>query len=326
MKKVNQFWGKIMVGLVCIIGCSLFIPVMGVKAASLHGESNEEKIFYFFREEMNFNTAADAGVLANIEKESSFRPGAVGDNGSSYGICQWHNDRASRLRGWCGNNGYNWQDLEGQLNYLAYELKTYYPNTLGIVRGVDNSAGGAFSAGHDWCYYFEIPADKERKSNERGTLARDVYWPKYKDITSKLKKGKTYVTEEGVFKATGDFEVMFKGMADKGASELEIPNKVLIGEVSAKVTSIAPNACKKNKNVENVTIGTNVTKIGKNAFYGCSNLQEISIKSKKIKTFSKNCFKKIADDAEFYVKGSSKKKYAKMLKKVAPKDIKVKKL
>ena len=74
-----------------------------------------------------------------------------------------------------------------------------------------------------------------------------------------------------------------------------------------------------------MTIGANVTKIGKGAFKGCSALSEITIKSKKIKSFEKACFKDIAEGAVFYVKKSVKKDYAKKLKKVAAKDISVEK-
>ena len=323
---MKSFWGKALLVIMFVLGCSLFAPTMGVKAASLNGSNNEEKIFFFLREEMGFNNAAGCGVLANIEKESSFRTDALADNGTSYGICQWHADRMSRLRAWCNDHDYDWNDLEGQLYYLEYELNTYYPKTLSMVKGVSNSKSGAYSAGHDWCYYFEIPADREMRSKERGQLARDKYWPKYKNIKAKLTKGKTYVTEYGVFKATGDFEVAFKGLGDIDVTELEIPGKVKIGHVTAKVTAIANKACKGNENIEEVIIGANVTKIGKDAFNGCSNLSDITIKSKKIKTFSKGCFKNIGEGAVFYVKKAVKKAYTKKLKKVAPKGISVKKL
>ncbi|WP_026511549.1 phage tail tip lysozyme [Butyrivibrio sp. LC3010] len=326
MKRVNHFWGKLFAGLSIIVGCSLFMPHGGVKAASLRGQNNEEKIFYFLREEMHFNNAAGSGALANVEKESSFNPNASGDGGTSYGICQWHNDRMSRLRAWCSDHGYDWRDLEGQLFYLEYELETYYPNTLSMIKGSGNSAGGAYEAGFNWCYYYEIPADRLNTSTERGNLARDVYWPKYKKVKTKLSKGKSYAADGMVFKAVGDFEVAFKGVVDEEAIEIDIPNKIQIGDVTAKVVQIAANACKDNTKLETLTIGANVTKIGKTAFYGCENLQEINIKSKKIKTFSKKCFKKISDEAVFYVKGGVKKDYAGKIKKVAPKSIKVKKL
>ncbi|WP_026492462.1 MULTISPECIES: phage tail tip lysozyme [unclassified Butyrivibrio] len=325
MKKGVKFGAKVLLGIAFIIGCSLVTPRCSVKAASLNGKNNEEKIFYFLRQEMGFNNAAGSGVLANIEKESSFRTEATSDGGTSYGICQWHAERMSRMRAWCDDHGYDWSDLEGQLNYLQYELNTYYPNTLSMVKGVKNSANGAYNAGHDWCYYFEVPSDRDYRAKERGDLAKNKYWPKYKNVKAKLKKGKVYVTELGTFKATGDFEVAFKGMANPDAISLDIPNRVKIGNINAKVTSIAVRACKGNEKLEEVTIGANVTKIGKSAFYGCSNLNDITIKSKKVKTFSKGCFKNIGEGATFYVKGGVKKDYAKKLKKVAPEDISVKK-
>ncbi len=318
MKKGAIFWGKVLFAIMFIIGCSLVTPRCSVKAASLRGKNNEEKIFYFLREEMHFNNAAGSGVLANIEKESSFMTGAISDGGTSYGICQWHANRMSRLRAWCEDHGYDWSDLEGQLYYLEYELNTYYPYTLSVMQSVKNSKKGAWNAGHDWCYYFEVPSDREIKAKERGDLAKNKYWPKYKDAMTGLTKGKVYVTEEGVFKAVGDFEVAFKGAINPEATSLNIPNKVTIGEISAKVVSIAVRACKGNENLEEVTIGANVSKIGKSAFYGCSNLRNVTIKSKKVSTFSKGCFKNISDDVVFHVKGSVKKDYAKKLKKVAP--------
>ncbi len=325
MKKGENIWGRIILGIVFIIGCSLLTPQCGVKAASLNGKNNEEKIFNFLQQEMHFNNAAGAGVLANIEKESSFNTGAISDGGTSYGICQWHASRMSRLRAWCDDHGYDWSDLEGQLNYLEYELNTYYPNTLSLVKGVKNSKKGAYNAGYNWCYHFEIPSDREIKSVERGKLARDKYWPKYKEASNKLKKGKTYVTDAGIFKATGDYEVAFKAMVNPEATSLNIPNKIEIGDVTAKVTAIAVRACKSNDKLESVTIGANVVSIGKSAFYGCSNLSEVTIKSKKIKNFKKGCFKKIKEDAVFYVKGTVKKDYTAKLKKVAPSDISVEK-
>ncbi|MCD8019474.1 MAG: leucine-rich repeat domain-containing protein, partial [Clostridiales bacterium] len=38
-----------------------------------------------------------------------------------------------------------------------------------------------------------------------------------------------------------------------------------------------------NKKITKVTIGKNVTKIGKKAFYNCKNLKKITIKSTKLK-------------------------------------------
>ena len=326
MRSITGVFKNLILSLFIVICCSLFVPGLVSQAASLRGKSNEEKIFYFFMQDLKFNNAADCGVLANIYRESSFNPAAVGDNGTSFGICQWHNDRASRLRGWCKDNDYDWQSMEGQLNYLAYELQTYYPNTFRMVKGVKNSKAGAYEAAYNWCCYYEIPVDTQNTAKMRGSLARDMFWPKYKDVRVGLKKGTTYEAEGGVYKATGDFTVTFVKPADPEATSLNIPAKLTINEVNVKVTQIAKNACKDNKNLEEVTIGKSVTKIGNKAFYGCENLKKIKIQSTTVESFGKQSFKNVNGSAVFYVKKKVKADYTEKLKKAAKKKVKVKKL
>ena len=58
----------------------------------------------------------------------------------------------------------------------------------------------------------------------------------------------------------------------------------MIDGVTYKVTAIEKNAFKKNKKMKSVTIGKNVRKIGKKAFYGCKKLKKLTIKSTKLTT------------------------------------------
>ena len=152
-------------------------------AASVSTSKTVQTIFDFLVDEMGLNSAAACGVLANIEKESDFNPTLYGDNGTSYGICQWHNSRFDNLKNFCTKNGYSWKTLEGQLHFLKYELETQ-PSTTGYIldkiEDVPNTAQGAYQAAYDWCYYFERPANKAAKSETRGTRAKEDYWPVYK--------------------------------------------------------------------------------------------------------------------------------------------------
>lgn len=159
-----------------------------VAEAAVTSNSNEEIIFEFLVEEMNLNAAAASGVLANIQHESGFNHKAKGDNGTSYGICQWHNSRWTAMKNYCNNNGYDWTSLKGQLKYLKFELsqnnskylwngKTIYNYLL----SVPNNAQGAYDAAYYWCVKFEVPANKETKGKTRGNLAKNTYWPEYKD-------------------------------------------------------------------------------------------------------------------------------------------------
>ena len=62
----------------------------------LKGDSNQDKIFNYLKSQ-GFNNAAISGILANIEYESGFKTTLYGDGGTSYGLCQWHQGRFTRL-------------------------------------------------------------------------------------------------------------------------------------------------------------------------------------------------------------------------------------
>lgn len=140
--------------------------------------TTEQIIYLFLTKEMKLNTAVACGILANVEKECSFRITAASYDGG-YGIVQWTGVRNTRLKNWCKDNGYDYATLEGQLWYLKYELETHHPKTLKYLRTVENTPAGAYDAGHYFCYNFEIPASRARRSVERGNLAKDKYWVKY---------------------------------------------------------------------------------------------------------------------------------------------------
>ena len=96
--------------------------------------------------------------------------------------------------------------------------------------------------------------------------------------------------------------VVYKGNKKQKAS-VTIPDTVTIDKVTYKVTSIAANAFKNNKKLKKVVIGKNVTKIGKKAFYGCSKLKKITVKTTKLtkKNVGSQAFKGIHKKAAFKV-------------------------
>lgn len=138
---------------------------------------NQAKVYRFLRETMNLNKAAASGVLANMESESAFSPVAVGDGGTSYGLCQWHAGRFSNLVAWCDQAGYNYHLLDGQLAYMKWELENVYPGVLSYLRNVTDTARGAYQAGYYWCMYYESPSDTVNRSIYRGKVAMHNYFP-----------------------------------------------------------------------------------------------------------------------------------------------------
>ncbi|MBR6766739.1 MAG: hypothetical protein IKM02_02180 [Clostridia bacterium] len=143
------------------------------------GKSNEEITYLFLTKVMGYNTAAAVGVMANIKYESGYKPVSNGDSGSSYGICQWHAGRKTRLINWCDENGYDHATLEGQLYYLKHDLTNSYTKVHKYLSAVENTAEGAYDAGYYFCYHFESPSSKATKSITRGEYARDTLWARY---------------------------------------------------------------------------------------------------------------------------------------------------
>lgn len=143
----------------------------------------ERKVYTYLTEELKLNSAAACGILANIEYESAFQVTIVGDHGTSFGLCQWHAGRYTALRSYCMAQGLDYRTVEGQMAYLAYELKSTYMPLYSALRSVENTADGAYRAAYLWCIQFERPADMQKKAVTRGNSARYKYWNRYNSIT-----------------------------------------------------------------------------------------------------------------------------------------------
>ena len=80
-------------------------------------EELQDHIFYL-GEKYSINPAL---IISMIEKESSFDPSKVGDNGDSFGLMQvqkkWHIERMARLD--CYNLLDPWENIEVGVDYLA---------------------------------------------------------------------------------------------------------------------------------------------------------------------------------------------------------------
>ena len=161
----------------------VFSQIQTTKPTPVSGNPTEAIIYEFLVDNMGLSSAAASGVIANIQYESGFVPTKVGDHGTSYGICQWHNGRFSRLRRYCSQNGFNYKTIEGQLHYLRYELEKYYPQVLAYLKSIPNTYSGAYDAAYYWCYNFEIPSNRKYKSDERGRLSQNLYWQNYGKVT-----------------------------------------------------------------------------------------------------------------------------------------------
>ena len=107
-----------------------------------------------------FSNEAVAGLLANINAESGFRTEALGDSGTSIGLCQWHAGRYNALKNYCKER---FKTVECQLDYLLYELRNGEKNSFKILQGKNT----AYQMTTLFCQSFERPAGGTTSCNRR---------------------------------------------------------------------------------------------------------------------------------------------------------------
>ena len=134
------------------------------------------------------------------------------------------------------------------------------------------------------------------------TTVKPVQTSKPSQTKAPVKNNTTTKTKQVTYKnakyrisgTTAEFKALLKG------KNVTVPNTITVAGKTYKVTSIAANACKGNKQIVKLTIGKNVKKIGNNAFLKCKKLKQINCNSKLLKPGSvgKNVFKSIGKNAK----------------------------
>ena len=98
-------------------------------------------------------------------------------------------------------------------------------------------------------------------------------------------------------------------------TSFNVPKSVKLANGRYKVVGIEKNAFQNNRTLKKVVIGSQVTKIGANAFSGAKNLKTITIKSKSLKSVGKNAFKGIDKKCKIKVPAKKLNSYKKLLSK-----------
>lgn len=124
-----------------------------------------------------------------------------------------------------------------------------------------------------------------------------------------------YYLVGGLSYQIGGSTVSIANPVDWTAKSLTIKATVKIAGKTYKITKIAPEAFYGMGTLKKVVIGKNVKTIGKKAFFKCSKLKKITIKSGDVTKVGKNCFKKIASGATIYIQ-ASKSKYKTLKSKI----------
>lgn len=134
------------------------------------GGSGGSKIIDFFRSQ-GWTAQQAAGIATNLDSESGLNPGAVGDQGSAYGLGQWHSDRQEAFKRWSGHD-IRGSSLEEQLNFVQYELTRGAEQFAGKMLARATSAG---EAGAIVSRFYERPGNVEGEASARAGQAQNWY-------------------------------------------------------------------------------------------------------------------------------------------------------
>ena len=154
--------------------------------------------------------------------------------------------------------------------------------------------------------------------NGRITWSKNMKTNKITRPGSKKSSIKTKKIKGNYYKITSRSKkkVLYVKSANKNIISVNIPSTVKISGKRYKVTGIAANAFKNCKKLKKVTIGINVNSIGKRAFYGCSKLQTIKVKTSKLtgSRVGKQAFKGLNKKAVIKVPKKQLKAYKRLFR------------
>lgn len=132
------------------------------------------------------------------------------------------------------------------------------------------------------------PADDNKTPDNNTNTKPETKIPAVGETT--VLKGVTYkVTKSDA--ANGTVSV---SKADKSVKKVTIPSTVKIGEVTFKVTAVNAKVFAGCKKLTSVTVGANVTSIGKQAFSKCAKLKKVIFKGTKAPKIGAKAFQKTA--------------------------------
>lgn len=236
--------------------------------------------YYFEPSESGNNDSGDIEDTADELMDEESLAGMTYD-----GIVTYRNQECYKLS--------NVQNVEGE------EVSTnYYINMQYRLAGLVRESGGSSSE-----FIMTYPESYSIPSQVKKSAQLVVgYKTKKSKVTyiSKTVKGKT----------------VFYAESAKGAKgSVKIQDSIKVCGKTYKVYGISSEAFKGNKKITSVTIGKNVVKIGKKAFYKCSKLKNVKINSKSLNSIGSKAFYGNAKMLKVKVPKTRLSKYRSMIKK-----------
>ena len=126
-----------------------------------------------YLEAQGFSAFAAAGIVGNLEQESSLNP-SEGDGAGGGGLAQWNAAWYQKLAAWAGARGLAASSMAGQLEYLAFDVRSNYPQLVSELNSARSpqEAATMFETTYELCsgyvaYMVVIPGSLCMDGNRR---------------------------------------------------------------------------------------------------------------------------------------------------------------
>lgn len=110
-----------------------------VNSGSLGGGNVEPSLVYKYLKGKGYNEIAAAGIMGNIQQESSFSTSDPNAESGAYGLCQWLGGRLDGLKSLAASTNRKVDDAGTQLDFLWMELQGYEALVPGALNNVGTS-------------------------------------------------------------------------------------------------------------------------------------------------------------------------------------------
>lgn len=136
---------------------------------SVTATGDHPKDAYNFFIANGFTPAQAAGIVGNLQRESTIEIDPTANNGTHYGIAQWGGDRLIALKSYAASKGKDKSDFQLQLDFIIHELNT----SENAAKRAINAASTVEAAAAAWNEQYE--RSDETDSGPRIKLAEAVF-------------------------------------------------------------------------------------------------------------------------------------------------------
>ena len=149
-------------------------------------EKNILYIYSYMRNNLGYTHDGAMAMINNMGAESAFNPTAKNDSSGAFGLCQWL-DRKQKLVNFANEHHLDVNDIDTQLLFMDYELKTDYNNGDKQHHLYDQVTGkidvDAKSLSGNITKIYEIPVDsREENYYEKMQNVSNSRYNSYNDV------------------------------------------------------------------------------------------------------------------------------------------------